>query len=391
MHLTFVSIGAHGHVNPTLSVVEELVQRGHRISYATNEKFRGAVESAGAAFIGLPSEMPSRRPGFDPAEAAEMMRQFLQSARQDHAVFEANVEADRPDAICYNAMTVVGRYVAERLGLPEIALHPTYASNEQFSMRAHLMSAGSGQFPAEYRELFAEMQQMWADLADDLGVRPASPFDGTPAPLNIVFLPREFQLGADTFDDRFRFVGPSLGSREDNGWRPPGRPLLFASLGTTFSNNQPEFFRTCLQAFGDSSWRVAMAVGEDVDTAALGPLPGNVEVRPFFPQPAVLRHTDVFVSHAGMNSTMESLYFGVPIVAVPQQPEQEANARQVDQLGLGRHLAGADLTADLLRHTVDEVHADQTIRANLTEMSKALHAGNGAIAAADAIEAHMAR
>jgi MGT family glycosyltransferase len=224
-----------------------------------------------------------------------------------------------------------------------------------------------------------------------LGVKPVNPMDGMPASLNIVFIPREFQFAGDTFDERFHFVGPSLGSRiADSGWQRPdsSKPLLFISLGTTF-NNQPDFFRTCLAAFGDDRWQVAMAVGEQVDPADLGPIPDHVEIRPYFPQPAVLQHADLFLSHTGMNSTMESLYSGVPIVAVPQQAEQEANARQVEELGLGRRLNSADLSADILRRTVDEVHADPQIHANVANLSKKLRSTDSAVVAADAIEAHL--
>jgi len=164
--------------------------------------------------------------------------------------------------------------------------------------------------------------------------------------------------------------------------------VLFISLGTAF-NDRPAFFRMCLQAFGDGVWQVAMAVGDRVDPAGLGPVPGNVEVRPSFPQLAVLRHADVFVSHAGMNSTMESLYHAVPLVTVPQMPEQEANARRVEELGLGRRLAPQELTPELLRATVDEVAADEEIRANLAAMRTSIRKAGGSVAAADAIEARL--
>ena len=142
---------------------------------------------------------------------------------------------------------------------------------------------------------------------------------------------------------------PHPGRREDDpGWLPAadGRPALFISLGTAF-NDRPAFFRMCLPAFGDGVWQVAMAVGDRVDTGALGPVPGNIEVRPYFPQLAVLRHSDVFVSHAGMNSTMESLFNAVPLVTVPQMPEQEANAHRVEELGLGSRLVPQELAPKL--------------------------------------------
>ena len=87
----------------------------------------------------------------------------------------------------------------------------------------------------------------------------------------------------------------------------------------------------------------------------LGAVPANVDVRAWFPQPAVLRHAAAFVSHAGMGSTMEALYYGVPLVCVPQMVEQEVNAARVAELGLGVRLDPEGLTADDLRAAVDAV------------------------------------
>ncbi|MDQ1624321.1 MAG: hypothetical protein QOH19_2739 [Actinomycetota bacterium] len=61
---------------------------------------------------------------------------------------------------------------------------------------------------------------------------------------------------------------------------------------------------------------------------------------------SVLRHADVFLSHAGMNSTMEALCFGVPLVTFPLRPEQEATARRVEELGLGRRLAAEGIRTE---------------------------------------------
>ena len=59
-HLAFVSLPAHGHVNPMLPVVAELARRGWRISYATGERFRPEVEKAGATLVPTPARHPSR-------------------------------------------------------------------------------------------------------------------------------------------------------------------------------------------------------------------------------------------------------------------------------------------------------------------------------------------
>lgn len=385
-HFLFTSVPAHGHVNPTLAVAAELVRRGHRVSYATHESFRAAIEATGATILPTGDELqqPPQTIEFSPEQFAQMIEHTVSQASVSFPVLVKQMEQDPPDVVCYDIMTFTGRMLAEKLGVPAVAFMPSLASNDHFSLREQIMPA---EFDPEHpvlREAFATLQRFASEHGVGLG---NGPMDMTPENLNIVFVPREFQIAGETFDDSFRFVGPSLGARTAEPWDPPkgSGPLLFISLGTTF-NNQPEFFRQCLDAFADGVWRVAVAVGERLDPADLGSIPGNVEVRTYFPQPSVLQHADVFLSHAGMGSTMESLYAGVPMVTVPQMGEQEANARRVEELGLGRRLVPSELSPELLRSTVDEVAADEAMRGNLADMSKIMRGAGGPAEAGAAIE-----
>jgi MGT family glycosyltransferase len=131
-----------------------------------------------------------------------------------------------------------------------------------------------------------------------------------------------------------------------------------------------------------------MTVGE-VDTAALGPLPATVEIRPRFPQLAVLRHAAAFLSHSGMNSTMEALSYGVPLITFPQMPEQVANADRVQELGLGERLDAGTVTTEALRAAVSRVTSNPGVRTNLDRMRKAIRDSGGATRGADMIEEYL--
>jgi MGT family glycosyltransferase len=371
--------------------VQELVGRGHRVSYATGEKFADVVTSAGATYVPTSSTMPSASMPIDDfgvEVVAQVMNHLAVDARANAPMLLSRFQEDRPDAVCYDSMSVIGRILAANLGLPDIMLVPNLAFNDSFSL-LNESATPSFDHPA-VREAVRSMRWLAAEF--DLAAHAGHPFLNPPASLNIVCIPREFQIAGDTFDERYRFVGPSVDARgHGDDWRPPanGSPLVFVSLGTMF-NDHPDFFRMCVEAFADSSWNVAMAIGEQTDPAALGDIPRNVEVRAYFPQVSVLEHAAAFVSHAGMGSTMESLYFGVPLVAVPQIPEQEMNASRAEELGLGRVLDAATVTAEQLRATVDDASGDALIRANLEAMRDRVRGAGGAVAAADAIEAHLA-
>ena len=206
--------------------------------------------------------------------------------------------------------------------------------------------------------------------------------------LNIVFMPRIFQPAEETFDERFVFVGPSILPRKDVPAFPldrlEGQPTLFISLGTAF-NNRPDFFKLCLLAFGQQPWQVVLAHGKRIDEAALGAVPQNFLLAPYVPQLEVLQQTSVFVTHGGMNSVMESLYFGVPVVVVPQIIEQEKTAQRCAELGLGLALDPNDLTAEKLRAAVEQVHHTPSFRERVFAMLQTVRAAGGYQRAVDAI------
>lgn len=391
-HLAFAIMPAHGHVNPTLPLVEELTRRGHRVSYLTGEAWQGPVEAAGAEFVPVPDGLPAGGPppSFDDGvnTVRTMLERFLDAAKESVPETLRVLREDPPDALFYDMLTWSARAAADRAGVPAVQLCPSFASNEHFSLLGRFLGDVDMQDPR-----LDEVRGQYAEFARWLGapVEITHVFGALPQALNLVFLPKEFQLHNETFDDRFVFLGPSLGVRQEfERWQPPasGDPVLFVSLGTGPLNQNPEFFRTAARALGGSGWHVVMAVGDKVDRAELGAIPDNFEVRQYFPQPTVLRHATAFLSHAGMNSTMESLYHEVPMITVPQMPEQEANADRVEELGLGRRLR--ELTAERLRALVDEVSADESVRARLAEIGPVVRGGGGADLGADAVEKHLA-
>jgi len=418
VRLLFAGPGAPGHVNPTLPLVRELADRGHDITYLTDGSFRRTVETAGARFAALPPlDIPSAGSGDPAAVMGTMMRALVgyQAGLLRDGVVDRQLRECGADAVCYDGMLAAPvTRAAAGARIPAIALHPTYAPPGGPADPARpggptgpAGPTGPGAGPGTgdgvgprldadaddpgIAALFRSMVEHGRAAAGELGETGLDPFGGPVAELNIVFVPREFQPGGDAFDERYRFVGPSVGHRAgDDGWTAPSeRPAVLVSLGTSPFNEDVAFLRAAIEAFADGRWQVLLAVGDRVALDDLGAIPPNVHVERYLPQLLALRRVDVFVSHTGMNSTMESLNEGVPLVAVPLQAEQEANADRVEQLGLGRRLRG-DRTPEAIRAAVEQVHADAAIRAAVGAMGEALRRAGGARAAADAIEAHVA-
>jgi demethyllactenocin mycarosyltransferase len=106
-------------------------------------------------------------------------------------------------------------------------------------------------------------------------------------------------------------------------------------------------------------------------------------VAPHVPQLTVLAEADIFVTQGGLNSTMESLFYGVPMIVIPHTREQRLTARRIRDLGLGVVLERNELTDELLRATAREVVADRPLRDRVRHMQQRTREAGGAQFAAD--------
>jgi MGT family glycosyltransferase len=182
--------------------------------------------------------------------------------------------------------------------------------------------------------------------------------------------------------------------RDDRGDFPleqlEGKPVLLISLGTTPLNQRPDFFKGCFEAFRDTRWQVVMACGKGVEPATLGAIPSNFLVRQRVPQLDVLERARVFLTHGGMNSTMEGLWHGVPLAIYPQAGDQPINASRVSTLGLGLTLSDREaLDPKALRESIERLDTDPSFRARLAEFQQELREAGGHKRAAEALQQYV--
>lgn len=200
----------------------------------------------------------------------------------------------------------------------------------------------------------------------------------------VVYTSPDFQPCADTFSEKYHFVGPLLRPAQSSFEKLPGRSLIYISLGTV-NNDALPFYRACLAAFGgDPRFQLVLSAGTQTDLAALGPIPENCTVRASVDQMAVLDCADVFLTHCGMNSASEGLWHGLPLVLYPQTPEQHGVASRVAALGAGVPLT--DPSADGIRRAVKTALTDPSYRENAQKLADGFRRCGGAVEAADAIE-----
>ncbi|WP_371679623.1 macrolide family glycosyltransferase [Streptomyces sp. NBC_01276] len=410
-HIAFFALPGHGHVNPALGVVEELTARGHRVTFATTDRFAPAVTGAGATVLRYESTMdglPARDSAADRADRfgsddlAVVLHDLLRETLALLAPLDRAFAADRPDLVVYDDPSGwAARLIAARRGIPAVPYRTTFAANADWSLGGHRTDVDPLS-PGIVR-VFHGIAKLLDRLKVPIG--PKELMTGSESGPALVFVPRAFQFKGETFGEDVHFAGPCLALRASDGeWVRPGdnrdgdgdgdghgdgddrRPLVLISLGTIHNDNAA-FFQTCVDAFADAPWDIVMAVGDQITPTTLTDVPAHIDIRPHVPQLQILRHADLFITHAGMGSVMESLSFGVPMVAIPQMSEQRANADRLTELGLGRLLHRTHLTPQTLRDTAHHVLTDPTYRHHTHTMRDHIHHAGGAPAAADFLEA----
>ena len=158
----------------------------------------------------------------------------------------------------------------------------------------------------------------------------------------IVYISLEFQPYSSTFSDKYVFVGPSIRSKS-NIFEKTKKILVYISMGTV-NNDMIAFYQNCIDALKDCDYQVVISVGSQVDMKLLQEYAAKTKSKAQFlishyvDQISVLEEADAFLTHCGMNSVSEALYYKVPLILYPQTNEQKGVAYRVNELGAGNYL-----------------------------------------------------
>ncbi len=382
--IVFFCIPAHGHTNPTLGVVRELVARGHEVLYYSYNSFKDKIEATGATFVSCDDFDAEQH--IDPKDAKKVGSDLAFSTKLlvdttlalDDMVCK-EMERLQPDCIVADSMAVWGKAVALKLGIPFVSSTTTFAFNKH---SAQIMKQSLSQL---FGMIFS-MPRINKDIKrlQDKGYPIKSVLDIIQNDENthtVVYTSPQFQPCADTFNDKYAFVGPSIRPVTKEIQKNKEK-LIYISMGTVV-NDMVSLYRNCIKAFADTDYQVIMSVGDFVDMKELGEIPANIFVYSHVDQIAVLAKADAFLSHCGMNSVNESLYYGVPLVMYPQTSEQGGVANRVTQVGAGIMLEKT--TPEAIRKAVETVLRDNSYRDKALVISKGFKECSGAKGAADKI------
>ena len=382
--IVFFNIPAYGHTNPTLGVVRELISRGHAVRYYSYERFRDKIEAVGAEFIACDAyDNQLHLSAEDGAKIGQNLSFSIKvlvrtALALDDAIMQDMLQY-KPDCIVADSMALWGKWIAAKLGVPFISSTTTFAFNRY---SAQIMPKESGQLWQLLKATIINRTDLKALRRKGYPVRGILSLLQNDNDTNtIVYTSEAFQPCAETFSDKYSFVGAVLDhiSLEQ---KPHKKKLIYISMGTV-NHDFPEFYQNCIEAFRNTDYLVVISAGENTDLSAIRDIPRHIRVYASVNQTEILQTADVFLTHCGMNSVSESLYYNVPLVMFPQTNEQKGVAQRTFDIGAGIYLNKT--TPEHILQTVETILNNAVYQRNANAIGQTLRESGGARKAADTI------
>jgi MGT family glycosyltransferase len=417
MKVGFISLPATGHINSMTALARAMQSRGHDIVFIGIPDVGPYATAAGLKFVSYgEEELPAGSATGILAPVAKLhgtgaTRWTIEGAGR--AMFQlASYHLPRViaetgvDALVIDTILMYLEVVPISLGIPYA--HVWSILNVDFSgtTLASVLPGRHEDSPearARNIELLEESDNAFfgivQELAEEYAERVGLTLDWSNpratisrhAVAIVSQIPGEFDLPGIPWSSKFHYAGPFF----DEAGREPipfawekldGRPLVYASLGTLV-NGLDRIYKTILSAVGRMpEIQVVLSKGTNIELADLGPIPANVIVVDKAPQIELLKRSVLCITHAGLNTTLESLAQGLPMIAIPIAYDQFGVALRIAHHGVGEFLEIENLSVDGLDELIRKVLSMPAYRDKAQYFEKVIAERRGLDVAAQAIE-----
>jgi zeaxanthin glucosyltransferase len=414
MKIGFLSLPLSGHLNPMTTLARRLQARGNDVVFITVPDAGPALRAANLKFVPFcEQEYPAGSIAQEWSSVAklhgeEVLRHSsrelipgLSKAALEHLpekIAEAGVEALVLDKVYFYV-----EVVAMHLGIPYVhiwnVLHLDLSGSTPASIFGwrHETTPEALARNAEGLKIAGEILAPMAEVAKPYAEKAGLQIDwndpaATMSKLAVITqTPREFDYPNIPWPAQFHYAGPF---HDDKGrekvpfpWDKLTRePIVFASMGTLV-NGLEYVYRTILDAVRSlSGVQVVLSVGRNIDLDDLGPIPSNTLVVSSAPQVELLKRATVCITHAGLNTTLEALAQGIPMVAIPIGYDQPGVAARIAYHGVGEVLELQELTVARLSELIQRVRSNQSYHDKARRLQKAIAQTRGLDLAAEVIE-----
>lgn len=393
-----------------MAVAKELAARGHRVTFIGLRDAETTVSAADLEF------QPIGEAEFPVGSVAELSavlgklqgREALKFTMDYHVRSEQIILRDLPEAVRRAGVDVLiidqlhagAATVADYLGIPFVTLCNALMTNREPMVPPFAI-------PWRYRDAWwakVRNQVGWA-LIDRLmrpvgaicnqqrkrwGLRPYSSSEDSYSSLaQISQQPAGFDFPRKRLPKHFHYVGPLT---DENARRPVDfpferlndQPLVYASMGT-LQNQLHDVFRVIIDACEELPVQLVLSLGSS-GSDLRSKLPDWPLIVAFAPQLQLLARTSLCITHAGLNTTLESLRSGVPMVAIPITNDQPGVAARIAFTGVGEMVPLKGLKAEPLRRTIRHVLETASYRDAARRYQATIAASPGPPRAAEIIE-----
>ncbi len=412
-HFGFLSYPAPGHLYPLTALARRLQQRGHKVTYFQVADTESFIRAAGLHYhqIGAADHPPGTLHQIvEPLSRLKGIAGIRYTVQEMVCRDAAMVLRDAPgavraagvDALVVDQAELAGGSVAEHLGLPFVTAIATLPINLDDSvpfvgypwrhgsgllarLRNHLGNAFLEYLLAPLHRVVNERRRTWR-------LPPLRKLDDYHSRLaQIAQVPEEFDFPGRRLPPHFHYTGPFTDlagrSQVDFPWSrlEADRPLVFASMGT-LQNGLHHVFHTIAAACAGLDVQLVLSLGGGLEPEALGALPGAPIVVRYAPQLELIRRATLTISHGGLNTVLESLARGVPLVVLPVTNDQPGVGARVEWTGTGKAIPVGRVSAQQLRAAIEKVLEDSRYRAHARELQSRIVAGDGLGRAAELVE-----
>jgi MGT family glycosyltransferase len=410
----FVSLPLTGHLNPMTALGRKLQSRGNEVVFIGVPDIEPAVRAANLEFAPYcENEFPpgsvaktwgavANRQGLDVVRyTCEELQPDLLRAGLEH--LPAKIAETGVDALVIDSVHMLLETVPMHLGLPYVqvwnVLHFDFSGSTPLSLYGwpHEASPEAQARNVEGLQLVGELWGNLMPIAQSYAERVGFEIDwadpaATVSKLAVITqTPKEFDLPISHLAPQFHYAGPF---RDDEGREPipfpweklTGEPLIYASLGTLV-NGLNKVYRTILEAVSEfPETQVVLSVGKNLDPTELEPFPSNTIVVRSAPQTELLKRAELCITHAGLNTALESLAEGVPMVAIPIGYEQPGVACRIAYHGVGEFVDVGNVTARHLVELIAKVRSNPSYRDKAHWFQQIIKETRGLDVAAEIVE-----
>ena len=403
MKLGFICLNAPGHINPLTTLARKLQARNHEVVFLYSSEAAGLPCAPGPQNDHVSENLPevSKMQGDDALEFG--IGAIMAQTEMILESLPAMVEENQIDALIIDNIQFYAELGAMHLSLPYIqvaaALHFDFSGYTPLSIYGW-----PPEITAEALDRNHEGLKRFTNLLrkNGAGVRAYAQRVGlkidwddpsfTVSRLaSITQVPKAFDFENPYWPPQFHHTGPfhDIESRPkvEFPWeRLTGEPMVYASMGTIL-NGRMDVFRTIVAALAQhKDLQLVLSVGERIDPSQLRPIPGNTIIVKKAPQLELMKKASVCITHAGLNTVLESLGQGVPQLAIPVTFDQPGVAARIAKNRTGVVTSLDKLTPEHLSTLLGVVLTDPVYRENARRLQNAIAEANGLFVAADLIE-----